>query len=53
MLTCLSPHTGMVAADLVQEFINILVKKVDRVPAVEKMKLNVGQVQRDGVHDEL
>lgn len=45
--------TGMVAADLVQEFLNILVKKGDRVPAVAGMKLNLEESRQEGVHDEL
>lgn len=48
--------TGMVAADLVQEFLNIMIKKGPRVPAVTGMKFNLGQEQVAGVeigHDEL
>jgi agmatinase len=49
--------TGMVAADLVQEFLNLMIKKGDRVPAVANMKLNLGQGEAvdgsEAAHDEL
>ncbi|KAM0787565.1 hypothetical protein ACM66B_003635 [Microbotryomycetes sp. NB124-2] len=46
--------TSMVAADLVQEFLSLLVKKGERVPAVSAMKLNGdASTRHTAQHDEL